>query len=413
MNRIVFLTCTLFLTLTAQAAAEPVEVTAQAKTANAEFLLRAVPPGAPAAICLVDTGVNTNPDTAAISVRRSVYGLDGTDQSPSLHGTQLAMLMAAPRNDFGMVGFWPVARVVSVQANKPGLDEFEPIAFATAIDDCTEIAPAFQIRVIAVAGASETPLTADEIAGFREVLARARQSGISVVAAAGNLFGRPVGAPASMPGVVSVGAMNASTGAACGDSAAGAFLAAPGCAIDGAHPVTGQPLTSQHGTSASAVLAATGLAALYTWRPDLVPDAAEQLLAQSAGESRRFDLAGAFALAGLRSVAQPAPTEPTATPSPQSSTTPTATKRRFAKPRVSVRFRQRLLTVRSLNRPGGAIVTVQVFTRDSRDKLRRVTTRKQAATAIKVRVGRWTRLRVEFSDPKGVFLTSRPTTVKR
>ena len=97
------------LAFASSASAEQVEITAQAKAARAEFLLSAIPPGPAAAICLVDTGVNVNPDTSNVIARLSVSG-PASDESPTLHGTQMAMYIGAPLNGFGMVGMWPHAR---------------------------------------------------------------------------------------------------------------------------------------------------------------------------------------------------------------------------------------------------------------------------------------------------------------
>ena len=55
----------LLLVASPAAGAEPIEVTAQAKAAAADFLLRATPPGPAATICLVDTGVNGHRTPAA------------------------------------------------------------------------------------------------------------------------------------------------------------------------------------------------------------------------------------------------------------------------------------------------------------------------------------------------------------
>ena len=118
-----FLAVASSLALASSAAAEPIEITAQAKAAKAEFLLRAAPPGAAATICLVDTGVNVNADTTGVVARMAMTGAT-SDQSPSLHGTQMAMFLGAPSNGFGMVGLWPSARVFSVRANEAGQDAY-------------------------------------------------------------------------------------------------------------------------------------------------------------------------------------------------------------------------------------------------------------------------------------------------
>ncbi|MBE2317788.1 S8/S53 family peptidase [Solirubrobacter sp. CPCC 204708] len=408
MKRLAFLVCALLLGPISVATAEPVDVTAQAKAANAEFLLRATPPAAPAAICLVDTGVNANPDTGGVVAKFSLPGLDGTDQSPTLHGTQMAMLASAAPNGYGMVGLWPSARIVSVQANFPGQDAFVVTAYVRGIDVCTRAAETHGVRVIVVPIASESPLTEGEQQQLHEVVAAARAQGLSVVVAAGNLDGRPVGTPANAPGAFSVGASDAASGSLCASSATGALLLAPGCSIDGADPSTGQPITSQSGTSAAAVIVGTALAALRTWRPDLAPAIAEQLLNETGTATlagRRLNLAAAFTAAGLSTVVQPPATPATVPPPVQPTPKP-----RLVKPRVTVKFRARVLTVRVRNRPAGTTVQVRVYVRNGK-RLRRVATRSRQAATMRIRVRRWSRVVVKYTDPSAASTASPTTTV--
>lgn len=416
MNRISVLTAALVLAFAAPASAEPVEVTAQAKAANAEFLLRATPPATPAAICMVDTGVNANPDTASVFLRMSLYGLDGTDASPTLHGTQMAMLMSAPSNGFGMVGLWPGARIVSVQANEPGQDVAIPDGYSTGIDECATRSMTDQVRVILVTFAAETPLTGPERAFLNDAVKRAGELGVNVVVAGGNFDGRPIGAPANAPGALSVGALDATTGSVCATSATGTTLLAPGCSIDGAHPTSGQPTTSQQGTSAAAAIVAASLAALRTWRPDLSVSAAAELLVNAAAPTaagRRLDAAATFTAAGLGAIAQPPAPTPTATPSPVPTATPAPKKPKLVKPRATARLRGRVLTVRSSNRPAGARMRVTVYVRDSKKRFRRTADKTVATSSVRLRVKRWSRVDVRFSDPTGARLTSATTVVKR
>ena len=276
------------------AAAEPVEVTAQAKASAADFLLRATPPGPAATICLVDTGVNATPDTPGTVARFSVSG-DVTDQSPTFHGTQMSAFIGAPSNGFGMVGLWPSARILSVRANEAGQDAFTAVNFIKGIQRCSEAATAFDVKVVLMAYSSSLALTAEEAEVLYDEIKGARASGISFVAAAGNHAGGPVGSPANVPGVLSVGATNTATGDRCGFSATGALLLAPGCGLDGADPTSGTTLTTQEGTSHAAAVAAAALAALRTWRPDLTPDAAERLLNETGKATmwgRSLDLGG-------------------------------------------------------------------------------------------------------------------------
>ena len=125
-------------------------------------------------------------------------------------------------------------------------------------------------------------MTADETEAIGGTVAAARAHGLNVVVAAGDNSGRGPGVPANFPGALSIAAANSSGGGLCSFSAAGALLVAPGCALDGADPVTGQPTTTDQGTGYSAAVVAASLAALRTWRPDLTPDEADRLLIATA-----------------------------------------------------------------------------------------------------------------------------------
>ena len=91
-------------------------VTAQAQAANAAFLAYAPPPAAGAgALCLVDTGVNVNPDTQPELVSSSaIDGGSGNDVDPDGHGTTMAMIAGAAGH--AMIGAWPQIKIVSVRA---------------------------------------------------------------------------------------------------------------------------------------------------------------------------------------------------------------------------------------------------------------------------------------------------------
>ena len=100
---------------TAGATAKPA-VTTQAKEADAGFLAYAPAPtaGPPGALCLVDTGVNANPDTSPGLL--ASYAIDNGptgDADPQGHGTIEAMIAGAAGN--GMIGAWPQIKIVSVR----------------------------------------------------------------------------------------------------------------------------------------------------------------------------------------------------------------------------------------------------------------------------------------------------------
>src|SRR4051812_32320511 len=75
--------------------AETSGASTQAAAASAAFLLTAPAPPQTAGICLVDTGVASNADTSAVVERLALSG-DPSDHSPTLHGTTMAMHIAAP-----------------------------------------------------------------------------------------------------------------------------------------------------------------------------------------------------------------------------------------------------------------------------------------------------------------------------
>src|ERR1019366_1054817 len=83
-------------------------ITAHAVADDGAFLPYAPAPAHPGGLCLVDTGVNVNPDTeGVVGARTAIDGGSGEDVSPTLHGTVLAMMAAAPANGWGMVGTAP------------------------------------------------------------------------------------------------------------------------------------------------------------------------------------------------------------------------------------------------------------------------------------------------------------------
>ena len=92
-------------------------ITTQAVADDGAFLPYAPAPAQLAGLCLVDTGVNPNPDTEGVVVERTALdGGSGGDVSPTLHGTVLAMMAGAPANGWGMVGAAPHAiQIVSVR----------------------------------------------------------------------------------------------------------------------------------------------------------------------------------------------------------------------------------------------------------------------------------------------------------
>jgi hypothetical protein len=293
-------------------AATPV-VTAQAQAANAAFLAYAPPPaGGAGALCLVDTGVNINPDTQSELVSASaVDGGGGNDVDPDGHGTTMAMIAGAA--GAGMIGAWPQIKIVSVRATDtptPGQEPtFEFDDYWKAITRCATLANTYKIHAIDLALSSTIPPSPDQAQEFANAVAQAHGQNVAVLAAAGNQPGA-VEQPAAQPGVFAVGASTAQSdslstgavGAPCSFSATqGLTFFAPGCGVDEADPFTDQPTCCGNGTSQASVFAAAVLVALMSYDATLSYATAEQLLVSTATDGN-LNVAAAFQAAGLGAI---------------------------------------------------------------------------------------------------------------
>ncbi len=288
------------LVVASSATAEEV-FTSQAAAANATDSTWIPAPAQRAAVCIVDTGNDPNPDTSNVIARLSVDGEPGTDRSPDHHGTLMSMIAAAPYNGFGMVGAAPSINVVSVRASRDGVT-FGGTDLAAGIQQCLIYRNTYDIKVISLSlgGAVVSGLDAGVMATIEDVVSSAGLVGLNVVAAAGNHRG-PVDWPAADTPVMAVGAAN-DAGARCGFAASGpeVDLWAPGCPLDAAFPYGAAAWAS--GSSESTVFVAGVLTQLRQLNIDLVPDEAEQTLtaharALAAGPS--LDVAAGFTAASL------------------------------------------------------------------------------------------------------------------
>lgn len=357
-------------------------ITTQAVADDGAFLPYAPAPAQLGGLCLVDTGVNVNPDTEGVVVdRTAIDGGSGEDVSPTLHGTVMAMMAGAPANGWGMVGTAPRSiQIVSVGILEPGQTTFPFSSYAAGITACLRVRQQYKVRVINLSlGSPESPSSQD-YESLVNAIERATDYGVAVVAAAGNDDGGPVEYPAAYPTVLSVGASDTQGGAFCSFSnrGEGLRLIAPGCDLNGADPSSGEPdYNYWQGTSESSVIAASALDALESYRAELSPQAAEEDLTGADGGV--LNITQAFRNAGLgqivaageaaEPVAQPTPTPNPATP-PQSVTlsssmTPITP---FQRPRARLeRLKGRFVLVLS-DRPGEAQVQVRYLGHQRRSR---------------------------------------------
>ena len=371
------------LLLPATARAETA-ITTQAVADSGAFLPYAPAPAQLAGLCLVDTGVNLNPDTEGVVVERTALdGGSGADVSPTLHGTVMAMMAGAPANGWGMVGTAPKAiQIVSVRILEPGQTTFPFSAYATGIAACLHAQPHYDIRVINLSlGTSETPSGRDyEMLG--NAVQEASDYGVALVAAAGNDDGGPVEYPAAYPGVLSVGATDTQGGGFCSFSnrGEGLRLLAPGCDLDGAEPTSGAPdYNYWQGTSEASAIAAATLDALYAYQPSLSVEAGENDL--TGADNGVLDIAQTFRNAGLGAIVSAGEAaEPGAHPSPVSELSPQSVApsnamtltQPFARPKARLRRLKRRLVLALTGRPQEAEVQVRYLARRGRSRNLRV-----------------------------------------
>jgi Subtilase family len=313
----------LLLAVAPAAAHAETPITAQAVADDGAFLPYAPAPAQLGGLCLVDTGVNVNPDTEGVVVdRTAIDGGSGEDVSPTMHGTVLAMMAAAPANGWGMVGTAPRSiQIVSVRILEPGQTTFPLSSYADGITVCLQLRHQYNIRVINLSlGGPGTPSSAAYETINNSVL-EAKNYGINVVAAAGNDDGGPVEYPAALPSVLSVGASDTQGGAFCSFSnrGEGLRLIAPGCDLDGADPTSGAPdYNYWQGSSESSAITAAALDALESYEPNLAPAAAEEYLIGAKGGV--LDIAQAFRNAGLGQIVAAGEAAEPGAQAPQSST---------------------------------------------------------------------------------------------
>jgi hypothetical protein len=414
--------CLMLILLPAAARAES-DITTQASADNGAFLPYAPPPAQLAGLCLVDTGVNLNPDTEGVVVERmALDGGSGDDVSATMHGTVLAMMAGAPANGWGMVGTAPRAiQIVSVRILEPGKTAFPFSAYATGIDACLRVRSHYNVRVINLSlGTSESPSGRDyEMLG--NAVQEAGDYGVAVVAAAGNDDGGAVEYPAAYPGVLSVGATDTLGGGFCSFSnrGEGLRLLAPGCDLDGADPVTGAPNYNYwQGTSDSSDIAGAALGALDSYQPGLSPETAEKDLTEA--NKGVLDIAQTFRNAGLGAIvtageaAEPgAQPSATAGSSPQPVTPLASMTHPFARPRVRLKRVKHRLVLALSGRPGEAQVQVRYLGhRGHSRRLRVLRTLHGVFANLTVPTSGVVEVSVRYTDPYDVERASQWTTLR-
>jgi hypothetical protein len=389
---------TLSLVLAPSATGEEV-FTSQAAAANATDSTWIPAPAQRAAVCIVDTGNDPNPDTSNVVARLSVDGEPGTDRSPSHHGTLMSMIAAAPYNGFGMVGAAPSIDVVSVRASRDGVT-FGATDLAAGIQQCLTYRNTYNIKVISLSlgGMVVSGLDAGLMALIQDMVKNARRAGAAVVAAAGNHSGA-VDWPAAYEPVMAIGAAT-EDGGRCAFAASGpeVDLWTLGCPVDAAL-TDGTPVWAA-GSSESTAFVAGALTQLRQLATGWTVDEAERAFtsrAQAMSAGPWLDVGAALVAVGAadqlaagramvpmlaprNDALEPKPLAPEGSPArqglaPRTSARDTTDRdmtsrvvsgpprARLRRPSVrSVRLRQRVLSMTFKNKPRGAEAHVRIYT---------------------------------------------------
>jgi len=424
------------LALSASASAEVGEPagTVEAAAVNMLFDEYAPPPPTPGIICLVDSGVDANPDTTPILVGSHALSPNTNTNDelaaldpplpgghPDGHGTYMAMIAAAPANGWGMVGFAPTSvRIFNLKALAAGQTTFAFSEYASAIQYCQDLATTMPVSVVNLSLGSGTQPSGAELEVLQNYVQAANARGLSVIAAAGNEAG-PVQAPADVPGVLGVGASDANPanlGVMCSFSnrGAGVALLAPGCGtqtepdgggngIEIAFGDDGSPAWA-NGTSYSGEIVSTAEASMRAYSPTLSYSQAQGCITSTLTSGGNLNVAAAFDACGLGQIvsegtaayqaANPAPTQPSNTGPPAATLIPSKLARR-PKPKITkITFKHHALTITVAEIPKGLRLQLVVQRRGKGRRLiavARTTTGHRTST---LHVSRWDRIVAGF-----------------
>jgi hypothetical protein len=408
--------------------------TVQQAAANALFLQYAPAPPVPGVICLVDSGVDPNPDTTPILVGSHALSPNTNTEDelatlnpplpgghPDGHGTYMAMLAAAPANGWGMVGLAPTSvRVYNLKALAAGQTTFSFPEYASAIQYCQDLATTMPVSVVNLSLGSGTQPSGAELEVLQNYVQAANARGLSVIAAAGNEAG-PVQAPADLPGVLGVGASDANPanpGVMCSFSNRGTGLAlfAPGCGtqtepdgggngIEIAFADDGEPAWA-NGTSYSGEIVSTAEASMRAYSPTLTYSQAQGCIMSTLTSAGNLNVAAAFNACGLGQIiiegmaayqaANPAPTQPSNTGPPAATLIPS---RKAAAPKpkiIRISFKHHRLTITVASIPKGLRLRLLVQAKNDAGHFVTLARATTGRTTITLQVSRWDRIVARF-----------------
>jgi hypothetical protein len=226
---------------------------------------RAEPPGPGKPVTIIDSGVDLTHEEFAGRPSTQALNAQTTTAPGEEHGTAVASVVAAPTNGVGLVGVYPQALLQAWDASPTG----NGITAGDVIDGLdAAIRSGHGVINLSLGSQVRNPL-------IDAMVAVTVGSGSLVVAAAGNsrTNGSPLEYPASLPHVLTVGAID-QTGQPAYFSSGSPYvdLVAPGMSIPVAVPTTLHPPTNYDtfsGTSFAAPIVSGAAAWVWTVRPTL------------------------------------------------------------------------------------------------------------------------------------------------
>lgn len=255
-------------------------------------------------IAVIDTGVDgTHPDLeGAVAGGTDVSGIGSADGQEPLgadpdHGTMVASVAAGrghgPGDAEGIIGVAPEAEILAVSTalgtSEPGVrstDEQIPDAVRWAVDHDADV-----INMSVGSPQQSWPESWDS------AFAYAQEKDVLIVAAAGNRGNGlvQVGAPATIPSVLTVGGVDRDGQAGWESSSQGISIAVAGPAEELVGATPGDGYASWTGTSAAAPIVAGTAALIRAEHPELSADEVAHRItasAQDAGEPGKDPLYG-------------------------------------------------------------------------------------------------------------------------
>ena len=303
--------------------------TVQQTAADALFLQYAPAPPVPGVICLVDSGVDPNPDTTPILA--GSYALSPNTNTedelaalnpplpgghPDGHGTYMAMIAAAPANGWGMVGLAPTSvRIFNMKALAAGQTTFAFSEYGSAISACQALTATMPVSVVNLSLGSATQPTGEEREELEDLRTAQRTKPVSASSRRSAMKAARCRRPPTWKGcwalapltrtrrtsARSVPSATAAPGSPCSLRAAESGATGPagaGNGIEIAFSDDGVPAWAE-GTSEAAVIVSAVEASMRAYSPTLSYSKAQGCITSTLANGGSLDVAAAFNACGL------------------------------------------------------------------------------------------------------------------